>query len=242
MTAFASQSLALEPLPPRRRILLRTMSSSGSDTLREFLETRAPELAVEPCSTHDDFLRRLRSGERADLIVWRTGDKSGDPLEDLRSVIGASAATPVVVVVEGYDAGLVSRAMAQGINGLVARSMSPDMALCVLRLVLAGGTYFPCEPAWLAPAATPEIAAPQGLHRGALGLTPRQLDVLGYICQGMSNKIIARALGMRETTVKAHVMQIMRRLNAENRTQVALRVSQMGFLGPAAAKGQSAGT
>ena len=60
-------------------------------------------------------------------------------------------------------------------------------------------------------------------------MTPRQLDVLGYICQGMSNKIIARALGMRETTVKAHVMQIMRRLNAENRTQVALRVAQTGF-------------
>jgi DNA-binding NarL/FixJ family response regulator len=58
----------------------------------------------------------------------------------------------------------------------------------------------------------------------------------------MSNKIIARALGMRETTVKAHVMQIMRRLNAENRTQVALRVSQMGFLGTAGAKGQGAGT
>lgn len=237
MTAFSGQSLALEPLPPRRRIVIRPMPSSANDTLRDFLETRAPELAIEPCATHDDFVRRLRNSERADLIVWRTGDESVDPLEDLRSVIGASVEVPVVVVVERYDAGLVSRAMAQGINGLVARNMSPDMTLCVLSLVLAGGTYFPCEPAWLAPAAVPEIAAPQGLRRGALGLTPRQLDVLGYICQGMSNKIIARALGMRETTVKAHVMQIMRRLNAENRTQVALRVSQMGFLGPAAAKG-----
>jgi DNA-binding NarL/FixJ family response regulator len=42
--------------------------------------------------------------------------------------------------------------------------------------------------------------------------------------------------------VKAHVMQIMRRLNAENRTQVALRVSQMGALGQAGAKGRIAGT
>jgi DNA-binding NarL/FixJ family response regulator len=51
----------------------------------------------------------------------------------------------------------------------------------------------------------------------------------------MSNKIIARALGMRETTVKAHVMQIMRRLNADNRTQVALRVALAGFAPPPAA-------
>jgi DNA-binding NarL/FixJ family response regulator len=242
MTAFSGQSLTLDPLPPRRRVAIRPTALPGQDALRDFLEARGPELAIEPCSTHDEFLRCLRSGEPIDAVVWRTGDETGDPLEDLRNVAGASLTTPVIMVVGRYDAGLVSRAMARGITGLVGRSMSPDMVLCVLRLVLAGGTYFPCEPAWLAPAVVPEITAPQGLRRGALGLTPRQFDVLGYICQGMSNKIIARALGMRETTVKAHVMQIMRRLNAENRTQVALRVSQMGFLGPATARSPGAGT
>ncbi len=242
MTALSGQPMTLDPLPPRRRLVIRSTPRSDTDTLKAFSEARAPELAVESTPTGDDFLRRLRGGEPVDLIVWRAVDEAGDPLEELRAAVGTSATTPIVLVVDRYDAALVSRAMARGVAGRVAHSMSADMVLCVLRLVLAGGTYFPCEPAWFAPATAPEIAAPQGLRRGALGLTPRQLDVLGYICQGMSNKIIARALGMRETTVKAHVMQIMRRLNAENRTQVALRVSQMGFVGTAAAKGQSAGT
>ncbi len=238
MTALSGQPMTLDPLPPRRRLVIRSTARPDTDTLKAFIETRAPELAVEATPAGDDFQHRLLGGDPVDLIVWCVSDDNSDPLDEFRTVFGVSAKIPVVMLVDRYDAALVSRAMAQGITGLVARSMSADMVLCVLRLVLAGGTYFPCEPAWFAPATAPEITAPQGLRRGALGLTPRQLDVLGYICQGMSNKIIARALGMRETTVKAHVMQIMRRLNAENRTQVALRVSQMGFMGPAVARGQ----
>jgi two-component system, NarL family, nitrate/nitrite response regulator NarL len=239
MTAFSNEPVSLEALPPRRRVVLRSTVRLGSDTLKAFIEARAPELAVETCAADSEFLPRLQSGEPIDLIVWRASEDTVDPVEELRSAFGLSTKTPIVMMVDRYDAALVSRAMARGVTGLVARNMSADMVLCVLRLVLAGGTYFPCEPTWFAPATAPEIAAPPTLQRGALGLTPRQLDVLGYICQGMSNKIIARALGMRETTVKAHVMQIMRRLNAENRTQVALRVSQMGALGPIGAKGRA---
>jgi two-component system, NarL family, nitrate/nitrite response regulator NarL len=242
MSAVSSQPMSLDALPPRRRVVIRSTVRLGSDTLKAFIEARAPELVVEPCAADDEFLPRLQSGEPIDLIVWRAREDASDPVDELRTVFGLQTKVPIVMMVDRYDAALVSRAMAQGVTGLVARSMSADMVLCVLRLVLAGGTYFPCEPTWFAPAVTAEIAPPPGLQRGALGLTPRQLDVLGYICQGMSNKIIARALGMRETTVKAHVMQIMRRLNADNRTQVALRVSQMGFVGTAGAKTQSAGT
>lgn len=243
MTALTSEPAALEALPPRRRIVVRSTVRLGSDTLKAFIEARAAELMVESCAADSEFLPRLQSSEPIDLIVWRAREESSDPLEELLTILGTPGKVPVVMMVDRYDAALVSRAMAQGIAGLVARSMSADMVLCVLRLILAGGTYFPCEATWFAPAPVPEAlpAAPL-LHRGALGLTPRQLDVLGYICQGMSNKIIARALGMRETTVKAHVMQIMRRLNADNRTQVALRVSQMGVLGHAGAKVRPAET
>jgi DNA-binding NarL/FixJ family response regulator len=212
-----------------RRVLVRLMFRLGSDTLKAFVESRAPELIVEPFEADDDIVARLQAPEPVDLVIWRQRPSEVDPMADVRNMFGATPPA-IVLMVDQYDAGLVSRAMAHGFAGLISTHMSGDLMLCVLRLILAGGTYFPCEPAWLAPTALaqPETPAP-GPRRGTYGLTPRQLDVLGYICQGMSNKIIARALGMRETTVKAHVMQIMRRLNAENRTQVALRVSQMGF-------------
>lgn len=216
--------------PPRRRVVTRMFYRLGGDTLKVFVESRAPELIVEPFDTDHDLAARMAAEEPVDLIVWRQRPGESDVLSDVRTLLGANRRAPVLLMVDHYDAALVSRAMAHGIAGLVSTHMSADTVLCVLRLILANGTYFPCEPAWLAPMPAPEAAAAPTLQRGAYGLTPRQLDVLGYICQGMSNKIIARALGMRETTVKAHVMQIMRRLNADNRTQVALRVAQTGFL------------
>lgn len=216
---------------PRRRVITRMFYRLGGDTLKVFVESRAPELIVEPFDTDQELATRMNADEPIDLIVWRQRHGETDVLSDVRRLLGSAPRAPVLLMVDHYDAALVSRAMAHGITGLVSTHMSADTVLCVLRLVLAGGTYFPCEPAWLAPAPSAELgAAAPSLQRGAYGLTPRQLDVLGYICQGMSNKIIARALGMRETTVKAHVMQIMRRLNADNRTQVALRVAQTGFL------------
>jgi len=53
-------------------------------------------------------------------------------------------------------------------------------------------------------------------------LTRRQRDVLTLIAEGKSNKLIADALKMSESTVKAHVKQIIKRLNVVNRTQAAL--------------------
>ncbi len=53
-------------------------------------------------------------------------------------------------------------------------------------------------------------------------LTRRQRDVLALISVGKSNKLIADALNMSESTVKAHVKQIIRRLKVANRTQAAL--------------------
>lgn len=215
----------------QRRVLLRLTFRLGSDTLKVFVESRAPELIVEPFESDEDIAARLRAPEPVDVVIWRQRPGEIDPIAGIRGMLGGHAGAAIVLMVDRYDAGLVSRAMAHGFAGLISTHMSADLMLCVLRLILAGGTYFPCEPTWFAPAAPmpADKALVPGTRRGAYGLTPRQLDVLGYICQGMSNKIIARALGMRETTVKAHVMQIMRRLNAENRTQVALRVSQMGF-------------
>jgi DNA-binding NarL/FixJ family response regulator len=59
-------------------------------------------------------------------------------------------------------------------------------------------------------------------------LTPRQRDVLALIAEGKANKLIADALNMSESTVKAHVKQIIRRLKVANRTQAALLATRTG--------------
>ncbi len=61
-------------------------------------------------------------------------------------------------------------------------------------------------------------------------LTPREKDVLLYLAQGSSNKEIADALGLQVVTVKLHVRGICRKLDANNRTQAALKATQMGLV------------
>lgn len=87
-----------------------------------------------------------------------------------------------------------------------------------LERVRAGGTYVPLALTETRPISTSE----QTQNSPWRELTRRQRDVLRLIAEGMSNKLIADALRMSESTVKAHVKQIIRRLNVANRTQAAL--------------------
>ena len=65
------------------------------------------------------------------------------------------------------------------------------------------------------------------------GLTLRQLEVVGMLGRGFSNKEIALALKVAERTVKAHVTAVFEALNVKNRTQAVLAAQRLGFLGSA---------
>ena len=65
-------------------------------------------------------------------------------------------------------------------------------------------------------------------------LTPRQMDVLGFVARGYSNKRIARALGLAEGTVKLHVTAVLKALGVVNRTQAVFEATGLGLVGAAA--------
>ena len=63
-------------------------------------------------------------------------------------------------------------------------------------------------------------------------LTARQIDVLGLMMQGKSNKIICRTLGLAEQTVRNHVSAILRSLKAGNRTEAVVKARALGLQSP----------
>jgi two-component system, NarL family, nitrate/nitrite response regulator NarL len=63
---------------------------------------------------------------------------------------------------------------------------------------------------------------------GAEVLTPRELEVAAMLVKGASNKEIARSLDLQEVTVKLHVRNLCRKLETKNRTQIAVRLAQLG--------------
>ena len=63
----------------------------------------------------------------------------------------------------------------------------------------------------------------------ALGLSPRQLDVLRLLVEGKPNKLICRELDLSESTVKTHLAAIFRKLNATSRTQAVVAAARLGL-------------
>ena len=61
------------------------------------------------------------------------------------------------------------------------------------------------------------------------GLSDRELEIIGCIAEGQSNKVIARRFSISEATVKIHVRGILRKVDARNRTQAAVWALQQGF-------------
>jgi two-component system nitrate/nitrite response regulator NarL len=67
-------------------------------------------------------------------------------------------------------------------------------------------------------------------------LSARQRETMALMIEGHSNKEIARKLGLLESTVKAHIKVILRKLNAQNRTQAALIAADLGWPRPVKAR------
>jgi DNA-binding NarL/FixJ family response regulator len=130
--------------------------------------------------------------------------------------------TPIVVVAENDNPHRARHILNAGTRGFLPASLSLKVLLGALDLVLAGGVYVPSSLIDAGPARATTAQSAKRQNEPWSELTRRQRDVLALIAQGKSNKLIADALTMSESTVKAHVKQIIKRLHVANRTQAAL--------------------
>ena len=128
--------------------------------------------------------------------------------------------------------------LARGAMGFIPDRSPPGVLLNAVRLVLAGQVYLPPEVLGASDAAAPAAASPR---REGPSLTPRQLEVLALLVQGIPNKLICRALVMAEGTLKTHVATIYRELGVSNRAQAGFAVRRLGLRVPGAAAEAAAG-
>lgn len=82
-------------------------------------------------------------------------------------------------------------------------------------------------PAVATPVASPGIAGEAAV---LLGITPRELEILGLIAAGLSNREIAGRVFITENTVKTHSSRLFEKLGAQRRTQAVQRARELGIL------------
>ncbi|CAN5190856.1 hypothetical protein BH10PSE7_BH10PSE7_12750 [soil metagenome] len=126
---------------------------------------------------------------------------------------------------------LSDRAIAQayalrGFRGTVPDTASDDVVAAATLLIVAGQTYFPQDFAINAAEANNWGNAPFKQNgRGfeiATSLTAKELEVLGELVKGQSNKTIAGNLNIKENTVKIHIRNLLKKLGVSNRTEAVV--------------------
>ncbi|HEY8017009.1 MAG TPA: response regulator transcription factor [Dongiaceae bacterium] len=151
----------------------------------------------------------------------------------LARLIADAPSALVVLLATEVDGRIAAKAVELGARGYVPKSASEAVLRHALGLVASGEVYLPREvlARWTERRAEPR---PQLLDcapaaAGAARLTPRQSEVLLQLTLGLSNKEIARSLGLLESTVKVHVKTILKKLPASNRTHAAMLALEMGL-------------
>lgn len=175
-------------------------------------------------------LERIESSNNIDVIVLdlQLPDVAG--LDGLIRLKSAAPDIPIVVVSSIADERVIASASRIGAAGYVPKHSKRDVYREAFRTVGSGRTYFP-------QLVTSSVASTRSegdeKRDDALDrlktLTRQQQRILDLICEGKLNKQIAFDLCIAETTVKAHVTAIMRKLGVQSRTQAVLIAREASF-------------
>lgn len=207
------------------KILLADAQALYRVGLRQLLDEFSPDAEIEEVESFAELRERIEASPRFDLIVADLGffDATRD---GIRALVNSVAPAPLVVVASRESREDVARAIELGAQAFILKSSPPGIVLNVLRLVLAGGIYVPPSSV-LENRPRAEAGAPLPFPARQYGLTGRQLEVLGLMAQGKTNRDIARALGLAEGTVKIHVTAILKALGVRNRTQAVIAAGKI---------------
>jgi DNA-binding NarL/FixJ family response regulator len=162
--------------------------------------------------------QHLLTSAKLIIFSWVEDNKVGS-INALKVLSQVAPKIPIIVLAYNNDAELARTAIGHGAKGYIPVTTGFELTIEAVRFVLAGGTYVPmdCLLARGGPGDAPSLPLTSGL------VTARELAVVRAIQKGKSNKIIAYELNMCESTVKVHVRRIMKKLNAKNRTDVAIK-------------------
>jgi DNA-binding NarL/FixJ family response regulator len=193
------------------RILIADDHDLLRDALRSYLEAEN-DFEVETVADLPAALDRIAAGERFDLVLLDFSMPGMDGFAGLEAAVKAAGDCPVALMSGLAPGGVSERVMACGAAGYLPKTLPARSVVNAIRFMAAGETYMPMDILRPAPSARDTQGA----------LSTREREVLDGLCKGLSNKEIARALDLREPTIKLHVKALCRKLGARNRTHAAM--------------------
>jgi DNA-binding NarL/FixJ family response regulator len=191
--------------------------------LRFFLQLLDNQVVVLEASNIQAALDKLALESPVDLLVLDLQMPGMSELDGFFAIRRRHPDLPIVIVSGVNDPRTIRALLDGGARGYIPKLASSEQLMDALRRVLRGEIYLP-DALFIPDAQTTAVGDE------ASPVTARHLQILPLLAEGMPNKQIAGALGVTEGTVKQHLKELFRRLNARNRTQAVKEARRLGLL------------
>lgn len=194
------------------------------ECLSQGLSKHKPEMRILTAGSVDEWRKRHLEEDPAAVLIVFSGKKLTDAsnYEEIENAVETFKPSPVIMIADSDDLGDILKAIEAGARGYIPNSVNVSVAAEAIALALAGGVFIP---------ASSILAAKEMISSAVTGsnypsnmFTPRELQVAEALRRGKANKIIAYEMSLCESTVKVHIRNIMKKLNATNRTEVAVKL------------------
>jgi len=212
----------------RQPPLFREAMGRALDIAAERMGALCPREVMET----DDLGRTfslIRARRKLDLILIDPKIPGMHGLDSLLHLRNTFPAIPLALLWDGSDQQIALQSVACGATGIIRKTASSQQMDEAISHMLRGRTYLPpdilCNDRHASSTCQNPSIVPAWLQR----LTRQQLRVLERMELGESNKQIAWALGIAETTVKTHVSMILQKLGVHNRVQAILLAKDVDF-------------
>lgn len=212
-------------------ILLADDHALFRDGMRYVLQQLADEVEILDASNFPEALQLADRHTKIDLALLDLNMPGSDGATSVRVFNLKHPEIPLVVVSGSEQREDMERVMEYGAMGFISKMTSSKVMLAALRMVLDGGVYLPPQLLQQAMDTIDHGTTDRRRSRSnEFGLTARQVDVLHFLSQGLSNKQIAQQINLAEGTVKIHVAAIFQTLHVSNRMDAVRAAQRLGVL------------
>lgn len=192
------------------RILVADDHDLVRETIASFLLGSEGISAVDTAADLDEALKAVAGEYVYDLILLDYNMPGMNGLAGLARMKEATVKVPVSILSGTASPEIAQQAIAAGAIGFVPKTLGSKSMVSAVKFMAMGEVYAPFE------------FMQQAKEKTVGNLTERETAVLKGVCEGKSNKEIARDLDLQEVTIKLHVKTLSRKLQARNRTHAAM--------------------
>jgi DNA-binding NarL/FixJ family response regulator len=203
----------------RLRVLVVDDHAAIRAGLRSVLESAGDMTVVGEAATADAALA-LAQKRRPNVITMDINLGNGSSgIEAIRDVLADQPGLGVMIFTAFGERQLLAEGLDSGARGFLVKDAAPDEIIRAVRAVAAGGAY-------VDPSLSADLVRGRGSERLA-GLSDREREILGLLAEGVPSGDIAKRLFLSSETVRTHVRNAMKKLDADTRTHaVAMAIRE----------------